>query len=355
MADDQDQESKTEEPSEKKIRDAIEKGNVPVSKEASVLASLLAMVLIFSFLAVDRAHSLINLLVWFIDNPGEIALNSSADLTNLLIAVSRQLLIFTLPIVALLIGFGLASSFLQNTPRMVLNRIQPKLEKISIPKGVKRLFSMNNLMEFLKSLFKLVTVASVAIIVMKSQTAAALTTMYSDPDMLPVTIVKMAIKLLSGVCIATIALVGFDLVLARFQWRKKLRMTKQEIKDEYKQTEGDPMVKARQRSLARDRARKRMMGNVSEATVVVANPTHFAVALKYDRTGSEAPKVIAKGQDLIALKIKELAYLHDVAVIEDKPLARALFSAVEVDQFIPPEYYRAVAEIISYVYMQKKN
>ncbi|WP_068316801.1 flagellar biosynthesis protein FlhB [Polycladidibacter hongkongensis] len=354
MAEDQDPESKTEEPTEKKIRDAVEKGDVPVSKEASVLAALVAILLILSFMSMSRTSSIVQFLTWFLDNPAEISLNTSSDLSQLMFVVGLELSKFLLPMVGLLIAFGLASSFLQNTPRMVLTRIQPKLEKISLQKGVKRLFSMNTFMEFIKSLFKLTTVTVVALLIIRSQQAAALTTMYTDPALLPATIVAISMKLLSGICVATIALVGFDLVLARFQWRKKLRMTKQDIKDEFKQSEGDPMVKARQRSIARDRARRSMLGNVQDATVVIANPTHFAVALQYDRTAESAPKVVAKGQDLIALRIKELAYLHDVTVIEDKPLARGLYAAVEVDQFIPPQYYRAVAEIISYVYTKKR-
>lgn len=353
MADDQDPDSKTQEPTEKKVREAVEKGNVPVSKEASVLASMLGFLLVLSFVAVDKATGLVEFLRWFLDNPGEIRFTGAAESVQLMAAVGQETALFLGPIVALLLFFGLASSFLQNTPRLVLNRIEPKLSKISVIKGVKRLFSLNGAIEFLKSLLKLVIVICVAALVLQSQEAVALTAMYSDPSQVPQLILSISMRLLSGICIATIFLVGFDLVLARFQWRKNLRMSHQEIKDEYKQVEGDPLVKARLRSLARDRARKRMMSSVQDATVVIANPTHFAIALYYDRNGEAAPRVVAKGQDIIALKIKELAYIHDIPVVEDKPLARSLYAAVEIDQYIPAEYYRAVAEIISYVYLKR--
>ncbi|MTI16936.1 flagellar biosynthesis protein FlhB [Rhodobacteraceae bacterium RKSG542] len=355
MADDQDPDSKTEEPTEKKIRDAIEKGNIPVSKEASVLATFVAMLLIFTFAFVDGASGLIGFLRWFLDNPGEIRLDGKNDALELMRISAFSFGAFLLPIAGLIILLGVASSFLQNTPRLVVDRIQPKLNRISIRAGFGRIFSMNGAMEFLKSLLKLSIVTVVALIVLKSQQATALTTMYVDPHALPETILSIAMKLLSAICVATIALVGFDLVLARFQWRKNLRMTKQDLKDEYKQAEGDPIVKARMRSLARDRARKRMMSSVAEATVVVANPTHFAVALYYNREESAAPMVVAKGQDLLALKIKEIAYLNNVPVVEDKLLARSLYASVAIDQYIPAEYYRAVAEIISYVYLGRRN
>ena len=141
-----------------------------------------------------------------------------------------------------------------------------------------------------------------------------------------------------------------DIVWSRIRWRTDLRMTRQELKDEFKQSEGDPLVKSRLRSLARDRARRRMIAAVPTATVVIANPTHFAIALKYDRAKGGAPVVVAKGADLIALRIREIASRHSVPIIEDKPLARALYDAVEVGQWIPPEFYRAVAKILHLLY-----
>ena len=156
-------------------------------------------------------------------------------------------------------------------------------------------------------------------------------------------------KLLAAVSVATIVIVAADLVWSRVSWRRELRMTRQELKDEFRQSEGDPLVKARLRSLARDRARRRMIAAVPRATLVVVNPTHYRGGAALLREEGGAPVVVAKGQDLIALKIREMAEEHDVPIVEDKPLARSLYDAVEVDQMIPPEFYKAVAEIIHFL------
>jgi flagellar biosynthesis protein FlhB len=177
--------------------------------------------------------------------------------------------------------------------------------------------------------------------------------MFGDPSALPETIRVISIRLLAGVSVATVVLVGADLVWSRMHWEHELRMTKQEVKDEHKQAEGDPIQKARRLSLARARSRKRMMAAVPTATVVVANPTHFAVAMRYRRNEDAAPVVVAKGKDLVALKIREIAEANEVPVVEDKPLARSLHDAVEVDRMIPPEFYRAVAELLHFLQSKK--
>jgi flagellar biosynthetic protein FlhB len=150
-------------------------------------------------------------------------------------------------------------------------------------------------------------------------------------------------------------MVAADIVWSRFRWRADLRMTRQEVRDELRQSEGDPMIKARLRSLARDRARRRMIAAVPRATVVIANPTHYAIALKYERGRDGAPVVLAKGADLIALRIREVAGRHSVPIVEDKPLARAMYDVVEVGQWIPPEFYRAVAKILHLLYTRPSH
>jgi flagellar biosynthetic protein FlhB len=170
-----------------------------------------------------------------------------------------------------------------------------------------------------------------------------------EPAALPGLILSLASRLVATIAVATLVLVAADIVWTRVSWQRDLRMTRQEVKDELKQADGDPIVKARLRSLARDRMRKRMMAAVPRATLVIANPTHFAVALRYVREEGGAPLVVAKGQDLIALKIREIAAEHGIPIIEDKALARSLYKAVEVDKMIPPEFYKAVAQIVFFV------
>jgi flagellar biosynthetic protein FlhB len=177
--------------------------------------------------------------------------------------------------------------------------------------------------------------------------------MFMRPTVMPEEILTMLLRVVAAVAAAMALIVAGDLVWTRITWRKDLRMTKQEIKDETKQAEGDPMVKARLRSIALDRARKRMMAQVPRATLVIANPTHYAIAIRYVREEGGAPIVVAKGQDLIALKIREIAAEAGIPVLEQKLLARSMYDLVEVDQAIPPEFYRAVAELIHFLSRKK--
>ncbi len=355
MSDDQDKDSKTEEPTEKKIQDAIEKGNTPSSKEAPVFASFVAVLLIGSFVLASSVAGLAATLMQMLDKAGGYKLGNGADALLLSHAISFEAGRFLAPIVTILAGAGLASSFLQNKPQIVAHRIKPDFSKLSLAKGWKRIFGAQGLVEFLKALFKFSAVSTVAFLQFQASQSGLVNAMFSDPSTLPELILQISMKLVSGVCIVTIILVAVDIAWSRTHWRQNLRMSKQEIKDEHKQAEGDPIVKARQRSLARDRARNRMIAAVPKATLIVANPTHFAVALRYESDTMAAPVVVAKGQDLIALKIRQIAEDNSIPVIEDRELARSLFANSEIDQMIPAQFYRAVAEIICYVYSRRVN
>ncbi|MDH6256533.1 flagellar biosynthesis protein FlhB [Bradyrhizobium sp. BR13661] len=349
MAESSDQESKTEEPTEKKVRDALEQGNIPVSREASMFASMAALMVIQAFLIGQGVQQLTPTLKGFLDDPDGYPLSNAADALNLLTVVGLEALRFLMPLVVILSVFGLASSLLQNAPQLVLQRILPDVSRISPASGWNRIFGTQGLVEFAKSMFKLASVTAVVCFVLRSSEARAFEAMYTDPVALPEMILTIAMRIVSAICIATIVLVAIDLAWARFHWRRELRMTKQEIKDEHKQAEGDPLIKARLRSLARDRSRQRMIAAVPRATLVIANPTHFAIALRYSRDENPAPLVVAKGMDVIALKIREVAEKSRIPVIENKALARALYEAVQVDQVIPAEFFRPVAEIIYFL------
>lgn len=353
MSEETDKDSKTEEPTEKKVRDAIEKGNTPVSREAPVLATFIAALLIGGFVVTSGARQLVVKLTHLLDISGGVRLGNSADALLLSHAVSIETAVFLAPVIALLSVAGLASAFLQNSPSIVFHRIKPDLSKLSPSKGWNRIFGAQGLVEFLKAVFKFTTVSAIVFGQFRANEVELINAMFTDPSALPETILQISMRLIAGVCVVTILLVTVDVLWSRSHWRKNLRMSKQEIKDEHKQAEGDPIVKARQRSLARDRARNRMMSAVPQATMVIANPTHYAVALRYDGDQNPAPIVIAKGQDLIALKIREIAESNNIPVIEDVQLARSLYAATEIEQMIPPEFYRAVAEIICYVYSRQ--
>lgn len=349
MAEASDQESKTEQPTEKKIRDALEQGKIPVSREASMFASMAALMVIQSFLIGQGVQQLVPSLKGFLDDPDGIRLSTAADAQNLLSVVGLQAMRFMLPLVVVLIAFGLAASLLQNAPRPVLDRIQPSLSRISPAQGWKRIFGAQGLVEFAKAVFKLVSVSLVVGFMLRASEARAFEAMYTDPAALPEMILSIAMRIVAAICITTILLVALDLAWSRFHWRRELRMTRQELKDEHKQAEGDPLVKARLRSLARDRSRRRMIASAAKASLVIANPTHYAVALRYRREENSAPLVLAKGADAIALKIRAVAEQNDIPVIENRALARALYETVQVDQVIPGEFFRPVAEIIYFL------
>ncbi|MEP9375428.1 flagellar biosynthesis protein FlhB [Aquabacter sp. CN5-332] len=355
MSEDADKESKTEDASEKKISEAVEKGNVPFSREAPLFASLVGILVCLSFFAGPQTSLLTEGLARFVDDPAGYPIATGEDATALLWSALEMAGRFLLPIVVVLMLAGLVASLFQNTPRLVLERIRPQWSRLSPASGWSRIFGTPGYVEFGKSLFKFVVISVVCVALLYSEQANVMNAIFTDPLMLPSVVLNLATRLISAVCVATIVLVAVDLVWTRVHWRTELRMTKQEVKEEYKQAEGDPLVKARLRSLALERARRRMMNAVPGASLVIANPTHYAIALRYDRTKGGAPLVIAKGLDLIALKIREIAERHGVPVIEDRQLARALYDAVEVDQWIPPDFYRPVANILFYLYSRGKD
>ncbi|MDN3624066.1 flagellar biosynthesis protein FlhB [Methylobacterium isbiliense] len=354
MAEEVDHESKTEAATERRIREAIEKGDVPFSREAPILASVVGLLIVLTLFVRGRAAELARDLAPLFDHPRGFALENGQDALLLLQGVAMATGRFLLPVVLVLAVCGLSASVFQNLPRFVGERIRPQWSRVSPLAGWKRVFGRQGQVEFLKALFKFLAISVVSLLLLRSEQHKVVNAMSVDPSQVPELILTLAIRLVSAVCIATIVLVAADLIWARLRWQRSLRMSRQEIKDEHKQIEGDPMVKARLRSLAQDRTRKRMLAAVPRATVVIANPTHFAVALRYERDENPAPLVVAKGQDLIALKIREIAEANGIPVIEDKPLARSLYDSVEVDRMIPAEFYRAVAQILFYLFARSR-
>jgi flagellar biosynthesis protein FlhB len=355
MAEGEDKESKTEEATEKRMRDAIEQGNVPFSRELPTFLSLASVVLAGGFMFAGSIIELRNSLGRFIDNPGDWPLENPADALLILRTVALDTGKLLLPVVLLLMVAGIAGAVLQNPPRLVGDRIAPQLSRISPLSGWGRIFGISGFVEFLKALFKLIAVAIVGYLVLKATQSEVLSAMFMDPVTLPALSRNILVRLTAWVAGLTLVLVILDLIWSRLHWRKELRMSREELKEELKHSEGNPQVKARMRAIGRARSRKRMMAAVPKATLVITNPTHYAVALRYVRSEGGAPKVLAKGVDLIALKIREIAEQHDIPIVEDKPLARSLHDSVEVDQLIPPQFYKAVAEIIHFLHVRKSR
>ena len=352
---DEDKDSKTEDPSEKKIMDALEKGNVPFSKEITNVAALIAILLIAFFYVPAFVNELVIMLRSMFANVSEWPLDQAGDVRNIGNIIGYNLMVSLAPVLLPLLLFGLVSSFSQNQPRMVIERIRPKMERVSFMKGLKRLFGWHGTREFIKSLFKFGTAGLIGTIICIVQVDWVLSHIMIDSIWIPTAIHTLAMYATMGLAGTMIAMGVLDLVWTRREWFDGLKMSHQDIKDERKQSEGDPMVKMRNLSLAKDRARRRMINDVENATLVVANPTHFAVAMRYVPEEDRAPVVVAKGQDLIALKIREKAEESGIPVIEDKPLARSLYDTAVIDQEIPVEFYVPIAKIVRILSDQEKR
>lgn len=350
MAEGADKESKTEEATEKKIRDSVEKGQLPFSKEVPVFASFLAILTFAIFFAQDSAVRLSTFLSTFLERADGWALETRSDAMAIYQLVFFEIAKVVGVVMLLLVAAGISASVLQNTPRFVLDRIKPKVSRISLKEGWSRIFGVKGMVEFAKSLGKILVAGGFLIFAMREAETRLLAGMITNPVEFSTVIRDIAVESLVVVTLVVAVIAVADLFWSRHQWRADLRMTKQEVKDEHKQVEGDPIVKARLRSLARDRARQRMMSAVPQATLVIANPTHFAIALRYRRDEDAAPVVVAKGQDLIALKIREVAANHNIPVFEEPLLARSMYKQVSVDSLIPSQFYKAVAELIRRIY-----
>jgi len=348
MAEDQDESQKTEEPTSKKLEDAHKKGQVPKSQEVTHWFSIFGGALVVAIFAGQLAGDLRLTLVSFIEFPHQIAADQAGLVLvfgNLAVAVAKLL---ALPIIVIMIA-ALAGNLIQHKPVISADRMKPKLSKLSLPKGLKRQFSSRSLVEFSKGMAKLTVVAVIVIwLVLPEADRLGMLVTY-DPIDLVGAIQVLALRMFVGVLVVMGFIAALDFAYQKMQFTKQQRMTKQEIKDEHKQAEGDPMVKAKLRQIRMERGRHRMMLAVPDADVIITNPTHYAVALKYDESSMDAPKLVAKGTDQVALRIRKVATEADVAIVENPPLARAIFASVELDQEIPPEHYKAVAEIIGFV------
>jgi flagellar biosynthesis protein FlhB len=353
MSESVDKDSKTEEATEKKIRDAVDKGKTPSSKETTILASFIAILVFAVFFAGESANELGIFLSMFLEKPEAWPLATERDVIELYTSVFMQIAKVLGVMMVLLVAAGVGSSVLQNMPQFVAERIRPQASRISLGSGWKRLFGIQGFVEFLKSLGKLGFAVLVLVFTLSESHRQLLAGMLTPPAAFGLVIRELAIDILVSIVFVMGLIAAADFVWSRFHWRQELRMTRQEVKDEMKQSEGDPIVKGRLRSLARDRARRRMMTAVPRATLIIANPTHFSIALKYVREEDSAPVVLAKGQDLVALKIREIAEAHNIPIFEDVALARSMYKQVSVDSVIPAQFYQAVAELVRIVYGNK--
>ena len=354
MAEASDKDSKTEAPTQKRFTDAAEKGNVPFSREVTVFASTLAIYIYVLFYLPNGINHLWEALRDLFEKPDQWRFDNGPDVVALFIRLGWDASAVVLPAFILMALFGVGSSVLQNLPSPVLNRIAPKFSRLNPVSGFTRIFGPQGYVEFGKSLVKVVIVGVVVVISLRGEFLSSLDAMFADPQFL-MSRLTSDVKIILIIVLVASAMIGIaDYFWTHHRWFSDLKMTKEEVKEERKQMEGDPIVKQKRRSFQRDLARRRMIASVPRATLVIANPTHFAVALRYVRDEDPAPIVVAKGQDLIALKIRSIAEENGIPVFEDPPLARSMFAQVSVDSVIPAAFYKAVAELIQRIYASKK-
>jgi flagellar biosynthesis protein FlhB len=345
---DEDQSTKSEDPTAKRLSEARSKGNVPSSNEikswAILMGGAVALYSLFPRLAVD-----INAMATkFVESPHSFEV-SPPGLQNLFAGVGVDLIFAMIPILLLLIILAVLSNLMQVGLLWAPSKIKPEFSKLSPISGAKKLFGPKGWVEFIKGITKILVVGAIAF--------GLSLPLLSDISLVPTMEIPTVVEKLQAIAIEmTVAtvVVMTAIALLDFAWQKynhtqELKMSPQEVKDEHKQSEGDPLVKSKIRQIRMERAQQRMMAAVPEADVVVTNPTHYAVALQYKMSEMTAPILVAKGMDTLAFRIREVAEENDIPIVENAPVARALYAAVELDEEIPDEHYMAVAEIISYV------
>ena len=343
---------RTEEATPRRREEARKKGQVAKSRELASVAVLLAGILTLFWGSDFFYRQLSSILHFYFQNAASISVDT-ADIQPLAVLALRQMALVMAPLLSVMFAVAILANLLQVGPLLAPEHIKPKWSNISPLSGMKRLFSAQAAMEFFKSLFKLTVVTWISYATVKAELPHLLPLIHKAPGQILAYVGRISFSIFFRSALAMIILAILDFLFQRWQHEKELRMTKQEVKEEFKQTEGDPQVKARIRSLQREAARKRMMAEVPEADVVITNPTHLAVALTYEPQEMEAPVVVAKGAGHVAEKIKEIAGEHGVPVIENRPLAQSLYKSVEIGQAIPEALYKAVAEVLAFVYRMK--
>ncbi len=343
---------KTEEPSAKKLEESRKKGQVALSRELNSWVMLLAGTILIMASADSLFSSLSHIMKSYIEHAHDFPSMPGGMRIILGETYWKVLGVMAFPLIFLMAAAFL-SPFIQVGPLFAPEVLKPDFSKISIIKGFGRLFSMRSLMEFAKGVTKLFLVGLVGTVILYPYFGQQEHLIGMPILLLLDELQYLVVKLMLGVLVVMLVVAVIDVSFQRFEHYKKMRMTKQEVKDEYKQSEGDPHVKGKLRQLRSERARQRMIQSVPQADVVITNPTHYSIALKYNPDEMEAPVCVAKGVDEVALRIREVAKEHGIELYENKPLARALYDVIDIDEVIPAEHFKAVAEVISFVFKKQ--
>jgi len=354
MADNEQGQEKTEQATDKRREESREKGQVAKSREIPSVAVLFACLIYFHFNAAGLLQKIMAIMSTSFRTAGQVVIDMD-NAPSLLTGYIFKVFFLLLPLLGIISFVALAANVLQVGMLFSTSAIQPEFSKLNPMKGLKNLFSLRSGVELIKNIIKLSIVGFVAYQVVGDEIKNCLTLAEHSVWGILIYVGKISFKILITTGWVLVILAILDYLYQRWEYEKNMRMSRQEIKDEFKNTEGNPVIKARIKRLQREMARKRMMAAVPTADVVITNPTHLAVALKYEQTKNSAPCVVAKGAGLIAEKIRAVARENNIPLIEDKPLAQVLYKMVKVEDSIPENLYRSVAEVLAYVYSLRRK
>jgi flagellar biosynthetic protein FlhB len=353
MAESAEDSDKTEDPTQKRLDEALERGDVVKSQEVNTWFVIGGATLALATFAGGMSSDLTTTMRGLIANAHSIPMDGPA-LPRLFRSIGLEMLAaVAVPFLVLTLA-ALAGNVVQHRLVWSYSALAPKFSKISPMAGIKRLFSKQALANLAKGLVKIVLIGSVLTAMMWPERGRLEGLERTDPAAILPLAYTLAVKLMTAVAAILAAVAAADYLFQYRDWFARQKMSLQEIKEEFRQTEGDPVIKGKMKQVRQTKQRRRMMQKVPKAAVIITNPTHYAIALEYER-GMEAPICVAKGMDAVALKIREIGEKHAVPIVENPPLARALHATVEIDEAIPPEHYKAVAEVIGYVMKLRKT
>jgi flagellar biosynthetic protein FlhB len=344
--------NKTEKPTQRRLRKAREKGQIARSKEVSSAGVLFGGILLLMFLGQNILQTLEyemkHLLVSRV--PSDLSMTYLSGMTN---GAAVRVAIAVLPVLLATLIFSITANAIQGGLVFSTKSLGIHFEKLNPKKGLERIFSKNGLVELIKSLLTLIVIGFITYQVIKANLPVFPRLVLMDVRKLFYWTTFISFEVLIRIAVLLMVLALGDYLFQKYRFTEQLKMSKQEIKEEFKETEGDPITKGRIRRIQREMARRRMMADVPTADVIITNPTHYSVALSYQVETMDAPRVVAKGVGFLALKIREVAQDHDIPLVENKPLAQTLYKTVEIGESIPSSLYKAVAEILAYVYRAK--
>ena len=346
---------KTEKATPKKRQDARKKGQVLKSQDVTAAVLLLLTFFFLLFFAPFMYDGVKGFLLQALNRNLLIETLNEDTVMDMYVESLKEMAIITLPIMVVAMIAGIGANFFQFGLLFTTETLKIDLKKMDPIKGIKKIISVRAIVNLIKSLLKVTLIGTVTTVVILIYLEEVLSLSLHSPAQILATVAYLSAIMGIAASIMLVAIALFDYLYERFEYEKQLKMSKQDLKDEYKNSEGDPLIKSKIKQRQREMAMRRMMSEIPSADVVITNPTHYAIALKYDENEMDAPRVVAKGTDFVAQKIKMIAKENNVTMVENRPLARAMYDQVEIGQAVPEEFFKAVAEVLAYVYRIKRK